>query len=137
MCNDNAKYGLPNGMAIDGKLEGICTLMDDVKTVLALMEFAKTDKARRGLENQIRELNSRVVTFVGWIQEDLDVCELLSEQSDGESEVLYLLRSCEQRVFSKCGREFEMDCQEHETCEFRQRLRNEIERIENDGGVVE
>jgi len=53
-----------------------------------------------------------------------------------ESEVLYLLRSCEKRLPVKCGREFEMDCQEHDTCEFRQRLRNEIKRIENDGCVV-
>lgn len=140
MCDDdsNVMYGLPNGKGIDSKLEGICNLVGDVETVLVLMAVAKTDMARRGLESQIRELNSRVITFVGWIQEDLSRSKkLLSKQGVGESEVLYLLRSCEQRVFSKCGREFEMDCDEHETCEFRQRLRNEISCLENVGGAVE
>jgi len=60
-------------------------------------------------------------------------CGGVVSSDESESEVLYLLWSCEQRVFSKCGREFEMDCDEHDTCEFRQRLRNEIRRIENDG----
>jgi len=141
MCDSesNAKWGLPNGMGIDGKLEGICKVVEEVDTVLTLMEFAKTDKARRGLEEQVRTLNGRVVTFVKWVREDLEVSErLLPEQCDmeGESEVLYLLRSCEERLPSKCGREFEMDCDEHETCEFRQRLRNEIGRLEDDGSDV-
>ena len=59
--------------------------------------------------------------------------EGVEKEDGGESETLYLLRGSETRVTTKCGREFEMDCDEHDTCEFRQRLRKEIERREKDG----